>query len=189
MKHCVLNVHSREYRAEDGVYDVRCEGLRQGKASLVFTSEEQSFYEVAVLSHVIFRLARLHITMRLSPKVLANITKMLDFYSQFNPSPLSIKKFIDFGKPYGYLFCMHCSHRLIQASLMLLLNCRVNVFFRRGALPSLCIGNVNVKQSSINWSFISFKFPVSVHLIYSEFMDICQFQYPESTSSGCVSIT
>lgn len=26
-----------------------------------------------------------------------NIMKMLDFYSQFNPSPLSIKKFIDFG--------------------------------------------------------------------------------------------
>lgn len=24
--------------------------------------------------------------------------KLLDFYSQFNPSPLSIKQFIDFGK-------------------------------------------------------------------------------------------
>ncbi|XP_069692459.1 pyruvate dehydrogenase (acetyl-transferring) kinase, mitochondrial isoform X1 [Periplaneta americana] len=35
--------------------------------------------------------------MRLTPRVLANITKMLDFYSQFNPSPLSIKQFIDFG--------------------------------------------------------------------------------------------
>uniref|UniRef100_U5EZ53 Protein-serine/threonine kinase n=1 Tax=Corethrella appendiculata TaxID=1370023 RepID=U5EZ53_9DIPT len=34
--------------------------------------------------------------MRLYPR-LANITKMLDFYSQFNPSPLSIKQFIDFG--------------------------------------------------------------------------------------------
>ncbi|XP_076257778.1 pyruvate dehydrogenase kinase isoform X1 [Rhynchophorus ferrugineus] len=28
---------------------------------------------------------------------LQSISKMLDFYSQFNPSPLSIKKFIDFG--------------------------------------------------------------------------------------------
>lgn len=35
--------------------------------------------------------------MRVSAKVSANITKMVDFYSQFNPSPLSIKQFIDFG--------------------------------------------------------------------------------------------
>lgn len=38
-----------------------------------------------------------HFTMRVSAKVSANITKMVDFYSQFNPSPLSIKQFIDFG--------------------------------------------------------------------------------------------
>ncbi|XP_072387695.1 pyruvate dehydrogenase (acetyl-transferring) kinase, mitochondrial isoform X1 [Diabrotica undecimpunctata] len=35
--------------------------------------------------------------MKVSPKCFQNIAKMLDFYSQFNPSPLSIKKFIDFG--------------------------------------------------------------------------------------------
>ncbi|XP_068083693.1 pyruvate dehydrogenase (acetyl-transferring) kinase, mitochondrial [Anabrus simplex] len=35
--------------------------------------------------------------MRTSRCMLANVTKMLDFYSQFNPSPLSIKQFIDFG--------------------------------------------------------------------------------------------
>ncbi|CAD6239468.1 GSCOCG00008703001-RA-CDS [Cotesia congregata] len=35
--------------------------------------------------------------MRLTRRCLGNITKMLDFYSQFNPSPLSIKQFIDFG--------------------------------------------------------------------------------------------
>lgn len=35
--------------------------------------------------------------MRLSPRSLQSFAKMLDFYSQFNPSPLSIKKFIDFG--------------------------------------------------------------------------------------------
>ncbi|XP_003698965.1 pyruvate dehydrogenase (acetyl-transferring) kinase, mitochondrial [Apis florea] len=35
--------------------------------------------------------------MKLTQKCLGNISKMLDFYSQFNPSPLSIKQFIDFG--------------------------------------------------------------------------------------------
>ncbi|XP_077257387.1 pyruvate dehydrogenase kinase [Temnothorax americanus] len=35
--------------------------------------------------------------MRLTRNCLNNIGKMLDFYSQFNPSPLSIKQFIDFG--------------------------------------------------------------------------------------------
>lgn len=29
--------------------------------------------------------------------------KMLDFYSQFNPSPLSIKQFIDFGKYFFHI--------------------------------------------------------------------------------------
>ncbi|KAL4706269.1 hypothetical protein ACJJTC_017436 [Scirpophaga incertulas] len=35
--------------------------------------------------------------MRLAGAIFTNVTKMLDFYSQFNPSPLSIKQFIDFG--------------------------------------------------------------------------------------------
>ncbi|KAL0809546.1 hypothetical protein ABMA28_011082 [Loxostege sticticalis] len=35
--------------------------------------------------------------MRLAGAIFSNVTKMLDFYSQFNPSPLSIKQFIDFG--------------------------------------------------------------------------------------------
>ncbi|XP_048267300.1 pyruvate dehydrogenase (acetyl-transferring) kinase, mitochondrial isoform X2 [Bombus affinis] len=35
--------------------------------------------------------------MKLTQKCFGNISKMLDFYSQFNPSPLSIKQFIDFG--------------------------------------------------------------------------------------------
>ncbi|XP_076241186.1 pyruvate dehydrogenase kinase [Calliopsis andreniformis] len=35
--------------------------------------------------------------MKLTQRCFGNITKMLDFYSQFNPSPLSIKQFIDFG--------------------------------------------------------------------------------------------
>ncbi|XP_058798351.1 pyruvate dehydrogenase (acetyl-transferring) kinase, mitochondrial isoform X2 [Phymastichus coffea] len=35
--------------------------------------------------------------MKLTQKCFVNIAKMLDFYSQFNPSPLSIKQFIDFG--------------------------------------------------------------------------------------------
>lgn len=36
--------------------------------------------------------------MKLTQKCFGNISKMLDFYSQFNPSPLSIKQFIDFGE-------------------------------------------------------------------------------------------
>lgn len=28
----------------------------------------------------------------------SNLSKMVDFYAQFNPSPLSIKHFVDFGK-------------------------------------------------------------------------------------------
>uniref|UniRef100_A0A1B6HGU3 Protein-serine/threonine kinase n=1 Tax=Homalodisca liturata TaxID=320908 RepID=A0A1B6HGU3_9HEMI len=35
--------------------------------------------------------------MRVSNCLLAKLNKMVDFYSQFNPSPLSIKQFIDFG--------------------------------------------------------------------------------------------
>ncbi|XP_011496425.1 PREDICTED: pyruvate dehydrogenase (acetyl-transferring) kinase, mitochondrial [Ceratosolen solmsi marchali] len=35
--------------------------------------------------------------MKLTQRCFGNIAKMLDFYSQFNPSPLSIKQFIDFG--------------------------------------------------------------------------------------------
>lgn len=35
--------------------------------------------------------------MKLTLRCFGNIGKMLDFYSQFNPSPLSIKQFIDFG--------------------------------------------------------------------------------------------
>ena len=36
--------------------------------------------------------------MRLNNSFFNKIGKMLDFYSQFNPSPLSIKQFLDFGK-------------------------------------------------------------------------------------------
>lgn len=75
----------------------------------MFIREEARCYVVVVLLHVIFDSAKRHITMRLTPKVSANITKMVDFYSQFNPSPLSIKQFIDFGKTSGHLFCMHSS--------------------------------------------------------------------------------
>lgn len=35
--------------------------------------------------------------MRLQSFCFNKIGKMLDFYSQFNPSPLSIKQFLDFG--------------------------------------------------------------------------------------------
>ncbi|XP_026471695.1 pyruvate dehydrogenase (acetyl-transferring) kinase, mitochondrial-like [Ctenocephalides felis] len=35
--------------------------------------------------------------MRIHTPKMSSIHKILDFYSQFNPSPLSIKQFIDFG--------------------------------------------------------------------------------------------
>ncbi|XP_071040443.1 pyruvate dehydrogenase (acetyl-transferring) kinase, mitochondrial isoform X1 [Parasteatoda tepidariorum] len=35
--------------------------------------------------------------MKTSMKLFKDLSKMIDFYSQFNPSPLSIKQFIDFG--------------------------------------------------------------------------------------------
>lgn len=38
--------------------------------------------------------------MRLQSFCFNKIGKMLDFYSQFNPSPLSIKQFLDFGECY-----------------------------------------------------------------------------------------
>lgn len=93
----------------NGVREIRFKVLIQRKVILVFIREEARFYLVGVLLHVIFHPAERRIAMRLTPKVSANITKMVDFYSQFNPSPLSIKQFIDFGKTYGHLFCMHSS--------------------------------------------------------------------------------
>ncbi|KAG8194745.1 hypothetical protein JTE90_026390 [Oedothorax gibbosus] len=36
--------------------------------------------------------------MRTSMRLFKDLSKMLDFYSQFNPSPLSIKQFLDFGR-------------------------------------------------------------------------------------------
>lgn len=36
-------------------------------------------------------------------RVLRSLAKMVDTYSQFNPSPLSIKQFIDFGKNFFLL--------------------------------------------------------------------------------------
>lgn len=93
----------------NGVREFRFKVLMQRKVILVFIREEARFSVVVVLLHVIFHSAKRHITMRLTPKVSANITKMVDFYSQFNPSPLSIKQFIDFGKTSRHLFCMHSS--------------------------------------------------------------------------------
>lgn len=51
--------------------------------------------------------------MKLTQKCFGNISKMLDFYSQFNPSPLSIKQFIDFGECEELAFIGNFTH-LIQ---------------------------------------------------------------------------
>lgn len=39
--------------------------------------------------------------MRLRSIRLNKISQMLDYYSNFNPSPLSIKQFLDFGKNFS----------------------------------------------------------------------------------------
>lgn len=49
--------------------------------------------------------------MKLTRHCLGNINKMLDFYSQFNPSPLSIKQFIDFGE--FSLLALDASHAFL----------------------------------------------------------------------------
>lgn len=45
--------------------------------------------------------------MRLNSSFFNKIGKMLDFYSQFNPSPLSIKQFLDFGKSINFHKFLH----------------------------------------------------------------------------------
>lgn len=56
------------------------------------------------------------IKMRLfPPRFAASVHKMLDFYSQFNPSPLSIKQFIDFGKSQQKESFFNCHHNLRTA--------------------------------------------------------------------------
>lgn len=40
-------------------------------------------------------------------RAVKSVSKMIDFYSQFSPSSLSIKQFIDFGN-YHYLSCSLC---------------------------------------------------------------------------------
>ena len=37
-----------------------------------------------------------------------NLARSLDYYSHFNPSPLSIKQFIDFGK-FGFYLSVYCT--------------------------------------------------------------------------------
>lgn len=47
--------------------------------------------------------------MRVTKFFFAKVNKMVDFYAQFNPSPLSIKQFIDFGKliTFSLFYSMH----------------------------------------------------------------------------------
>lgn len=52
------------------------------------------WYSVFFFKEIVTKLVK----MRLFVPRFASIQKVLDFYSQFNPSPLSIKQFIDFGK-------------------------------------------------------------------------------------------
>ena len=105
-----------------------------------------------------------HITMRVSAKVSANITKMVDFYSQFNPSPLSIKQFIDFGKLYRHLFFLH-------SFLGNLIWCRYSSdvwnYWSQKGLTRLCCMEVRAVVFSHLQVVIVLKFPAIVLLNYS----------------------
>ena len=41
--------------------------------------------------------------MRLTANLRGGLSRMLEYYSNFNPSPLSVKQFIDFGIIYLFL--------------------------------------------------------------------------------------
>ena len=45
--------------------------------------------------------------MRLTAHLRSSLSRMLEYYSHFNPSPLSVKQFIDFGK-YNYYYYHFC---------------------------------------------------------------------------------
>ena len=56
--------------------------------------------------------------MRLSLALFKDIVKSLDYYSKFNPSPLSIKQLIDFGKYFLYLLSPRKESKLVFNHLL-----------------------------------------------------------------------
>ncbi|XP_073846796.1 pyruvate dehydrogenase kinase isoform X2 [Musca autumnalis] len=87
--------------------------------------------------------------MRLFPVRLSSIPKMLDFYSQFNPSPLSIKQFIDFGQN----ACEKKSFIFLRKELPVRL---ANIMKEIALLPDNLLNTCSVSQVS-SWYMKSFE--------------------------------
>ncbi|XP_018802190.1 PREDICTED: pyruvate dehydrogenase (acetyl-transferring) kinase, mitochondrial [Bactrocera latifrons] len=87
--------------------------------------------------------------MRLFPVRLSNITKMLDIYSQFNPSPLSIKQFMDFGQN----ACEKKSYIFLRKELPVRL---ANIMKEIALLPDHLLNTQSVSQVS-SWYVQSFE--------------------------------
>ncbi|XP_020712677.1 pyruvate dehydrogenase (acetyl-transferring) kinase, mitochondrial isoform X2 [Ceratitis capitata] len=87
--------------------------------------------------------------MRLFPVRLSNITRMLDMYSQFNPSPLSIKQFMDFGQN----ACEKKSYIFLRKELPVRL---ANIMKEIALLPDHLLNTRSVSQVS-SWYVQSFE--------------------------------
>lgn len=87
--------------------------------------------------------------MRLIPARFSSIQKMLDFYSQFNPSPLSIKQFIDFGLN----ACERKSYIFLRKELPVRL---ANIMKEIALLPDNLLRTSSVSQVS-SWYAKSFE--------------------------------
>jgi len=87
--------------------------------------------------------------MRLTSRALKSLGKMLDLYSQFNPSPLSIKQFIDFGKN----ACEKTSYKFLKKELPVRL---ANIMKEINLLPENLqkMPSVGLVQ---NWYAMSFR--------------------------------
>ncbi|KAL5274853.1 PDK2 family protein [Megaselia abdita] len=84
-----------------------------------------------------------------SSRLCTNIPKMLDFYSQFNPSPLSIKQFIDFGQN----ACEKKSFIFLRKELPVRL---ANIMKEIALLPTNLLGTNSVNQVN-DWYLKSFE--------------------------------
>ncbi|KAM7343679.1 pyruvate dehydrogenase kinase isoform 1-T1 [Cochliomyia hominivorax] len=87
--------------------------------------------------------------MRLFPVRYSNIPKMLDIYSQFNPSPLSIKQFMDFGQN----ACEKKSFIFLRKELPVRL---ANIMKEIALLPDSLLNTRSVSQVS-SWYVKSFE--------------------------------
>ncbi|XP_055919274.1 pyruvate dehydrogenase (acetyl-transferring) kinase, mitochondrial isoform X1 [Eupeodes corollae] len=101
--------------------------------------------------------------MRIFPWRLSSIHKMLDFYSQFNPSPLSIKQFLDFGQN----ACERKSFVFLRKELPVRL---ANIMKEIALLPENLLGTRSVGEVS-QWYARSFE-------------EVLEFELSEPTSKN-----